>query len=179
MGWVISKDIEFCYGHRVHTQTLNSEYADDLKCACRHLHGHEGKITVYLESNELDNTGMVTDFRHLEWLKKFVNNHVDHRFILDYNDPLYDKLIGKQTLLPAYSLKGTVKAYCIDLTSIEPNTPEYEYLEGFLLVDFVPTSENLAKWIFNIVTQKMGDNNYKINSVKWSETPKSHATYNR
>ena len=48
MTWVIDKTIEFCYGHRVWTQKLDGKYADDLKCACRHLHGHEGKVQVYL-----------------------------------------------------------------------------------------------------------------------------------
>ena len=61
--WDISKTFEFSYGHRVYTQTLNSNYSDDLKCACRHLHGHEGKVLVYLQSDKLDATGK--KFRNL------------------------------------------------------------------------------------------------------------------
>ena len=60
MTWIIDKTFEFCYGHRVHTQTLNGKYAADLKCACRHLHGHEGKMQVFLTADKLDATGMIT-----------------------------------------------------------------------------------------------------------------------
>ena len=85
MAHVIDKTFEFAYGHRVWTQQLNGEYAADLKCACRHLHGHEGKMQVYLKSpsGQLDPTGMVTDFRHLEWLKKWINTYIDHQFVID------------------------------------------------------------------------------------------------
>jgi len=102
MAWIIDKTFEFCYGHRVWTQKLNGEYAADLKCACRHLHGHEGKMQVYLKSldGNLDQTGMVTDFRHLEWLKKWINEYIDHQFIVDRHDPLYDQLLGGSVLYP-------------------------------------------------------------------------------
>ena len=102
MTWIIDKTFEFCYGHRVHTQTLNGEYAADLKCACRHLHGHEGKMQVFLTAPKLDNTGMVTDFRHLEWLKKWINTYIDHQFIIDKNDPLYTKIVGERGLVPVF-----------------------------------------------------------------------------
>ena len=100
MTWIIDKTFEFCYGHRVWTQKLNGEYAADLKCACRHLHGHEGKMQVFLTAPKLDKTGMVTDFRHLEWLKKWINTYIDHQFIIDKSDPLYGKIIGDRGLVP-------------------------------------------------------------------------------
>ena len=72
MAHIIDKTFEFCYGHRVWTQKLNGEYAADLKCACRHLHGHEGKLQVYLKSptGELEPTAKETDTRHLKKVKK-------------------------------------------------------------------------------------------------------------
>ena len=66
MHWKISKEFEFCYGHRVWSQTLNTEFSLDGCLKCRHLHGHQGKILVYLEASEL-NDGMVTDFKHLTY----------------------------------------------------------------------------------------------------------------
>ena len=55
--WQIDKRIDFCYGHRVWTQKLNEAYcADgDTEMKCRHLHGHEGSVQVFLTSEELDN----------------------------------------------------------------------------------------------------------------------------
>jgi len=101
MAHIIDKTFEFCYGHRVWTQKLNGEYAADLKCACRHLHGHEGKLQVFLESptGQLDPTGMVTDFRHTEWLKKWINENIDHQFVIDHHDPLFNQIVGDRKLV--------------------------------------------------------------------------------
>lgn len=182
MPWIIDKTFEFAYGHRVHTQTLNGEYAADLKCACRHLHGHEGKMQVFLKSpsGTLDATGMVTDFRHLEWLKKWINENIDHQFILDRNDPLYNTMLPEIELVPVY-VTGTevVAGYKIDLTDIKPNTPEYEYFEGFFIVDFVPTSENLSSWMAELVEAKMTKLGVTVDRIDWWETPKSRSTFIR
>ena len=179
--WVIDKTIEFCYGHRVWTQVLNGEYSDDLQCACRHLHGHEGKVQVHLTGDGLDPTGMVTDFRHLEWLKKWINTNVDHQFILDIKDPLYDQLLtenGVHLLNPVF-VPGTehLAGWKVDLDEYEPGTPEYEYNEGFFIVDFVPTSENLSKWMAELVQVKMKPLNVTVDSIEWWETPKSRSIY--
>jgi 6-pyruvoyltetrahydropterin/6-carboxytetrahydropterin synthase len=179
--WVIDKTIEFCYGHRVWTQVLNGEYSDDLQCACRHLHGHEGKVQVHLTGDGLDPTGMVTDFRHLEWLKKWINANVDHQFILDIKDPLYDQLLtenGVHLLNPVF-VPGTehLAGWKVDLQGTEPGTPEYEYKEGFFIVDFVPTSENLSKWMAELVQVKMKPLNVTVDSIEWWETPKSRSIY--
>jgi 6-pyruvoyltetrahydropterin/6-carboxytetrahydropterin synthase len=182
MAHVIDKTFEFCYGHRVWTQKLNGEYAADLKCACRHLHGHEGKMQVFLKSptGQLDPTGMVTDFRHLEWLKKWINEHIDHQFILDRNDPLYKSMLGGEELVPVL-IPDTdkVAGYKVDLTNHKPNTPEYEYFEGFLVVDFVPTSENLSSWMADLVEAKMSKLNVTVAQIDWWETPKSRSTFIR
>lgn len=182
MAWVIDKTFEFCYGHRVWTQKLNGEYAADLKCACRHLHGHEGKMQVFLESNtgNLDQTGMVTDFRHLEWLKQWINTYIDHQFIIDSHDPLYNQIIGNRGLVPV-KVPNTdyLAGYHLDLTGLEPNTPEYEYYEGFMIVDFVPTSENLSAWMANLVEVKMSKLDVAVKQIDWWETPKSRSTFIR
>lgn len=180
--WTIDKTFEFCYGHRVWTQVLNGTYADDLKCACRHRHGHEGKVQVFMTGDRLDNTGMITDFRHLEWLKKFINTYIDHRFIVDKNDPALDDLIGVNKKFLPVTLPGKeeyIVGYSIDLTGIDPASTRYELDEGVLVVDFVPTSENLSKWLADFTDYKMKDLNVVISSVDWWETPKSRSTYVR
>ncbi|HET8688657.1 MAG TPA: 6-carboxytetrahydropterin synthase [Methanosarcina sp.] len=180
MTWIIDKTFSFCYGHRVHTQTLNGEYAADLKCACRHLHGHEGKMQVFLTADGLDTTGMVTDFRHLEWLKTWINTNIDHQFIIDRKDPLYKQMIGNRALVPVYVPETEYLAgWKIDLTGIAADIPEYEYLEGFLIVDFVPTSEKLSEWMANVVEVKMSKLGVSVQRIEWWETPKSRSVYYR
>ena len=178
MTWIIDKTFEFCYGHRVWTQKLNGEYAADLKCACRHLHGHEGKMQVHLTGEDLDSTGMVTDFRHLEWLKKWINTYIDHQFIIDKSDPLYDKIIGERGLVPV-KVPDTdfVAGWHLDLADIQPDTPEYEYYEGFMVVNFVPTSERLSAWMVELVEAKMKKLGVKVHSIEWWETPKSRSVF--
>jgi 6-pyruvoyltetrahydropterin/6-carboxytetrahydropterin synthase len=185
MSWIIDKTFEFCYGHRVWTQELNGEYAADLKCACRHLHGHEGKMQVFLEPNRaeigvnsLDKTGMVTDFRHLEWLKKWINTYIDHQFIIDKADPLYGQIVGNRGLVPVMVPDTDhVAGWHLDLTGLKENTPEYEYYEGFMVVNFVPTSERLSAWMAELVEVKMRKLGVRVHHIDWWETPKSRSVY--
>ena len=81
--WSIDKKFSFCYGHRVWSQELKHTLCEshDARPKCRHLHGHEAHVNVYLESDVLEN-GMVTDFNHLGWLKDFFNQTIDHKFLL-------------------------------------------------------------------------------------------------
>ncbi len=175
MKWNISKEFDFCYGHRVWSQELNSDFSLDSCLVCRHLHGHQGKVIVHLESSNLQN-GMVTDFKHLNWFKQFLDLTLDHKFILDLNDPLF------KTLLPHFKDKKELIShdegfYTLDLTTLK-NEPLYihEMYEGYVLVDFVPTSENLSAWLLKIVQKKMDEISIKVSHVEFLETPKSKST---
>lgn len=174
MKWQISKQFDFCYGHRVWSQELNTEFSLDDCLMCRHLHGHQGKVLVHMESEKLEN-GMVTDFKHLNWFKKFLDDTIDHKFIIDINDPLFP------TLLPHYKNKENLismkENYRIpNLTTVQ-NEEIYiqEMYEGFIIVDFVPTSENLSAWLLKIVQEKMSKIDIKISHLEYFETPKSRS----
>ena len=175
MTWEISKEFDFCYGHRVWSQQLNIEYALDDCLMCRHMHGHQGKIKVSLESQTLEG-GMVTDFKHLNWFKKFLDDTLDHKFIIDINDPLYE------TLLPFYANKENLiefeQGFKIPDISLLKEEPLHikELYEGFVIVDFVPTSENLSAWLLQIVKKKMAKINVKVSKLEFWETPKSKST---
>ena len=174
MKWNISKQFDFCYGHRVWSQELNVEYALDDCLMCRHLHGHQGKILVHLESNKLQN-GMVTDFKHLNWFKKFLDDTVDHKFIIDKNDPLFN------TLLPHYKDNKQFitmnENYQIPDLNIIKDEPIHikEMYEGYIIVDFVPTSENLSAWLLEIVSAKMAKIGVTVSHLEYFETPKSRS----
>ena len=170
--WEISKEFDFCYGHRVWSQSLNTEFSLDGCLMCRHLHGHQGKVIVYLKSDTLE-SGMVTDFKHLNWFKKFLDDVLDHKFIIDINDPLF------KTLLPSIEKK--------DLISFEEgykrvNLSDFkneilELYESYIIVDFVPTSENISAWLLKIVQEKMKKIDIKVSKIEFLETPKSKSTF--
>ena len=179
--WKITKQFEFCYGHRVHNQVLNSEYSLDNACICRHLHGHQGTLIVTLEGEELNNS-MVTDFKHLNWLKKFIDDTLDHKFIIDINDPFTKSLIESVTgptyhITPIHvqTLQIYSNVYYYGVLPLEDF--QKEIIEGLILVDFVPTSERLAEWLLKICNHKMSNLGIKTTSVKFCETPKTSAEY--
>ena len=196
--WVIDKTFSFCYGHRVWSQLLNKEFCDigDCQAKCRHLHGHEGLVHVFLEGETLER-GMVTDFKHLGWLKNFIDSVLDHRFIIDADDPMYHQLVAcvykdltgrlpPTAAQPDYYLKpiyipGTdvVAAHELDMEPLQRfnATADFEVLQGYVVVDFVPTSENLSKWIYNVAATKMAQLGVKVSQVDWYETPRSRSSY--
>ena len=207
--WTIDKQFDFCYGHRVWSQKLIGNYCEsgDSSCKCRFLHGHKGHVHVFLESDTLER-GMVTDFKHLGWLKNFLDDNLDHKFIIDRNDPLFNTLLGgnldmveKEADLPQKVVN--VEAFCYVngdgedvalklVPSYVPGTDEIvgykldvnkltgterEYYEGFFIVNFVPTSENLCKWLYEVAETKMSLIGVKVKEIAWNETPKSRAVY--
>lgn len=75
----VTKHIDFCYGHRL----LNYEGQ------CRHLHGHNGRVEVDIESEKLDERGMVHDFSDIkEAIKGWIDANLDHRMLLHSDDPM-------------------------------------------------------------------------------------------
>jgi 6-pyruvoyltetrahydropterin/6-carboxytetrahydropterin synthase len=79
----------------------------------------------------------------------------------------------------AICVPGTdhVVGYKHDVTGADPSTPEFEVVEGITIVDFVPTSENLSKWAYEMVQAKMDGLGVNISRVDWWETPKSRSSY--
>ena len=184
--WVIDKSFEFCYGHRVWTQKLNEELSCNVGCKCKHLHGHQGTIKVHLRGSELDERGMFVDFNELNWFKKWVDDTLDHKMILDINDPalkhLFPILDGpgfpdnaeRVDLMCQYHSTGHYTIWQ-DHYQHAP-TCEREIYEGLILVPFVPTSENLSKWIFEIIQKKMLGI-CEVHSIEFFETPKSRSVF--
>jgi 6-pyruvoyltetrahydropterin/6-carboxytetrahydropterin synthase len=182
--WKIAKQFDFCYGHSVYVQELNTEYSLDNRCVCRHLHGHQGKVVVHLCASELNKQSMVTDFKHLNWFKKFLDDALDHKFIVGFDDPgikyFVPKVDGVEYTKTGKGLLHLPEGYSIvnpDVYKTLDDQRLIELLEGFVFVDFVPTSENLSKWLFEIVKKKMDKINVDTESVLFFETPKSQSHY--
>lgn len=183
--WEISKEFEACYGHRVWSQNLDKDFSIDGMCTCRRIHGHNTKILIYLSSNTLDQQGMVTDFKNLSWFKKWLDDVIDHKFIMDINDPLFDFMIRdpiEKSIQGNFGslelIKHKEEYYTINERSYSDLVnPLQELYEGFVFVNFVPTSENLSKWIFKIVQDKMKGLGVRVSKVEFYETPKSKSSY--
>lgn len=82
----VSQEIEFCYGHRL----LNYDGK------CRFLHGHNGKAVIVLEGEDLDHRGMLVDFSDIKKsIATWIDGHLDHRMILNRQDPTVDFLLSQ------------------------------------------------------------------------------------
>lgn len=191
--WTIDKTFDFCYSHRVYVQKLNHDFCStgDTNCACRHIHGHQGKVHIFLESDTLDDRAMVVDFKEIGFMKDFIDGYLDHKFIIDKNDPMFYHLVEASWKLATYkpieyvpvSVKGTTETVGqilnLSLISDKIGTPEYEILEGFFVIDFIPTSENLSKWLHTAAQNKLNQLNVTVSRVEFWETPKSRSTYSK
>ena len=79
MAFRLTKEITFCYGHRL----LNYEGK------CRYLHGHNGKAEIVVEGAELDHRGMLVDFGDIKKdMKRWIDDNLDHRMLLNRDDPI-------------------------------------------------------------------------------------------
>ncbi|MEN6451646.1 MAG: 6-carboxytetrahydropterin synthase [Thermoguttaceae bacterium] len=76
--FTVSREIDFSYGHRL------VGYAGK----CCHLHGHNGRAVLTFDAPELDGSGMVLDFTEIKRvISGWIDEHLDHRMILDKADP--------------------------------------------------------------------------------------------
>ncbi len=79
----VTREIRFCYGHRL------LHHAGK----CRHLHGHNARARVTVTAKELDDLGMVVDFGEIKSkLGAWINEQLDHRLLLQRDDPLVSVL---------------------------------------------------------------------------------------
>ena len=79
----VTRELTFCYGHRL----LNYDGK------CRYLHGHNGKAVITLESDQLDERGMVLDFSEIKRVvSAWIDQNLDHKMLLHRDDPVLPML---------------------------------------------------------------------------------------
>lgn len=178
MRWKITKEFNFEYGHRVWNQSLNKEFSIDDQCVCKGLHGHSGKVLITLTSQVLKD-GMVTDFKHLQFFKQWLDTNLDHKFIIDSSDPALDHHFPEAKSFVSVEEGGKGSSFY----KVNPHTiarlPSHlqSTYSSLVIVKFVPTSENLTHWIYEIVKEKISKLGITVDSVTLFETVKSQSVY--
>jgi len=127
------------------------------KSKCSNLHGHRYKIEVGVDDKIItdkgsSDEGMVIDFGDL---KEIMMQEIDGR--LDHNAIFWEEDVNR----PAYEL-------------VEKNQSKL-----FIYAPFIPTAENIAKYIYDLIEPKLEERNIKIKHVRIWETPTSTATYEK
>ena len=184
MGYkfTIDKEFHFEAGHRVWAQKLEHEHLSiETECCCKHLHGHSYTVKVFLGANELNSSQMVIDFKNLNFMKQFLDTTLDHKFIIDINDPNFDLITGiadDANLTKNFIIGILENARYVNLgataKSSKPNVQLHR--DSFVIVNFVPTSENICKFLKEYAQERIG-NIATVTAVELWETKKSHARY--
>lgn len=77
--YTISKEFHFSASHILYG--LNDGHP------CGRMHGHNYVVIVELQSQSLNKTGFVKDYRELDPIKNFIDEKLDHRHLNDVLDP--------------------------------------------------------------------------------------------
>jgi 6-pyruvoyltetrahydropterin/6-carboxytetrahydropterin synthase len=115
----VTREIRFCYGHRL------LEYNGK----CRHLHGHNGRAVITLETAQLDQLGMVVDFSRIKQVvSTWIDETLDHKMLLRRDDPV----------LPFLQRQGE-PVYVMDVNPTAENIArliyEFTAAQGFPVVE--------------------------------------------
>lgn len=109
----ISKEFHFSASHQL-TGLPESH-------PCSRIHGHNYVVTFHLKAENLDEIGMVQDYRELAPVKEFIDNQWDHRHL---NDKL---IIGHY-------------GNALSVDELKEDTVGLHYLN--------PTAENMAIYLY-------------------------------
>ena len=129
------KDIPFA-----HRQPLHDGH-------CSKIHGHNWDIRITFGCKELDSRGFVVDFGKLKYIKKYIEDMLDHACVLSWNDPLYEEIIAP----------GVYKLYSVENASCEGLAKHL--FEKFS--DLLHMAEGERTWIDEIEIFEDGKNSVK------------------
>ncbi len=160
----ITRQIQIDAGHRI----------PDHGSKCKNLHGHRYIVLITCKSKKLvsegEQKGMVIDFGFLkEELLKYVHDPCDHCLILSAEDNTMVELLKIQQT-DVEKVLAENKGHLVENII---NTK-------VLLVPFSPTAENLAKYWYNCLYERLHictEGQAWLHSVRVYETPNCFSTY--
>ena len=120
------------------------------KGKCEDLHGHNWKVEVFIENEDLDNIGMVVDFKKIKMALNVILKKLDHKYLNEL--PYFSAVGGSASLARKDKLSGRAGGKKTN-----------------------PTSENIAKYIFEKLEVK--SKNLKLKKVTVWESDTSAASY--
>jgi 6-pyruvoyl tetrahydropterin synthase/QueD family protein len=141
---------------------------------CIHIHGHTWKLEVDLEADELDPQGFVADFSELKAnVLTPCHKLLDHSLAIGeetYADVQAELERMGQRLLASRSPAAAAQAEVP--SPLRLNGAEARFPGGMKLAvfPFAPTSERLARWLFELADTKLGGGRVRVACGRVYET---------
>lgn len=192
---IIHREIGIDVGHRV----------PDHGSKCRNPHGHRYRVIATCEGPVMDQkgneeNGMVVDFGNLKkYMMDIIDAVFDHGFVVYKGDkammdmffggyPMPSDLISStfklawNNKLSKYRemvlVKGPTDPIVLDRTKNSEQDPDGMKV---IIVDYVPTAENLAKHFYEmlapIIAAHYGDDTIRLINIRLYETPNGWVDY--
>ena len=117
---------------------------------CSFVHGHNWDISLTFACDKTDENGFVIDFGKVKFIKKWIDENLDHACVFSKSDPIADKLV--------FAVPEAWKAYFVEQCSCE----------------------GLAKHffeVFNTLVREHTNNRAWVVAVEVSEDKKNTACY--
>lgn len=92
---------------------------------CSRLHGHNYLVRVHLKAKELNKVGFIKDYRELDFIKKYIDDTLDHRHLNDIVpfNPTAENLA--KYLYDIFS-KEAPEIYAVEVSETPKTTAIYE-----------------------------------------------------
>ncbi|MCX7641263.1 MAG: 6-carboxytetrahydropterin synthase [Elusimicrobiales bacterium] len=132
--FIVKKTFEISYAHRLYK--YNGK--------CENFHGHNAKVEIIIESNNLDNQSMVIDFNKIKNIVgNWLNKNLDHATFLHKNDPLVKVLKRHNQKIITFDENPTAEIIALFILK----SLETMGLKNIKSVKFWETSSSMAEYI--------------------------------
>lgn len=142
---------------------------------CANLHGHTWKFEVGLSAPDLDKEGFVVDFKHLkERVLKPCHALLDHCVAM--GSTTFAKveanlaLVGVELLETRRPIHGRIDTYPCDKIALSGGVNHYPGGMKVAVFEFNPTSERMAKWLFDLASEALNDGRVNVEFARIFET---------
>ncbi len=123
---------------------------------CQNLHGHSWWVTVSIGSPALTGRGVICDFASVkQWLRRWVDDNLDHGAMLGEHDPLAGPLIdsgckvflfGRDTEIPWPTVEGVAQLIGQQAQTWLETFPDAPHYARVTRVHVTETAVNAAVW---------------------------------
>lgn len=129
-GWDREKRYQM-YELRITTKFSAAHQLRNYQGKCENLHGHNWRVEVYVQAEQLNDIGLAMDFKDLKDAANYYLEQIEHSFVN----------------------------------------------EVFPFTELNPSSENIAKWIYDGLSKKLNDENVQVSMVTVWESDNASASY--